>query len=103
MISQVTGTVLDASNSGTLPVLVGTLGAGIGGLATYLAARYRGSGGVRTSDAEDLWDAAEGIRKDQAEEVRSLRSDNVALRTDNANLRTENRELRKRLERLEKP
>lgn len=63
-------------------VAVGALavvGAGIGGLITYLGLRRQNSGQVGTSDASTLWEAAKEMRKELRDEVVALRAQAVVL------------------------
>jgi len=48
------------------------------GVATYLVARRKGSGGVRTSEASDLWEAMREFQERQAAEIRRLEESEAA-------------------------
>lgn len=88
-----------------LAILIGGLG-GLGGvlaaLGTYLVARRTTSGKIATTDADKLWAEAHGIRSWLADEVKSLRAENVRLRARIEELEDEVDNLRRELRRHER-
>lgn len=65
---------LQTASVNLLPI-IGTIGgAAIAGFVTYKIAVRTSSGRIRTTEAADIWAAAESIRKELRDEVASLRS-----------------------------
>ena len=97
--------------SAALPGLAAAVGTAAGGAATYIAARRKTSGRIRTSEADVLWEASESIRHDltaalkvQGEELATVKAalasvsaDLVTLRAENIVLRGELADLRRRV------
>lgn len=98
-------------SSAALPGIAAAIGTAAGGAATYVAARRKSSGRIRTSEADVLWEASESIRHDltaalkaQGEELATVKAalatvsaDLITLRGENIVLRGEIAELRRRV------
>lgn len=83
-------------SSPVLPVLAALAGTLAGVIATYVIARRKSSGQIRTSEAEVLWAASESIRHDLTAENRALKAEVAVLREELAVLRAEVTGLRQR-------
>lgn len=78
-----------ASDSTIAPIILGVMGAAITGLVAYLGAKRKNSGSAATASATTIFDAAEAIRKEQRDEIVSLRAELSALKTEVAAMRIE--------------
>lgn len=75
---------------GILPFLTAALGAA----ATYLIARRKTSGSIRSSEAETLWNKAERMREELEKQSRECKREVAKLELDVFRLRIENHSLR---------
>lgn len=74
-------------DSSLLPALAALAGTVAGVVASYVVATRRSAGRIDTSEAADLWQASESIRRDLTEELKAVRAEVVELRAENVNLR----------------
>jgi hypothetical protein len=80
-----------------LPLLLPLIGTLAGVSATYVLTQRRLSGKIDSSEAKDLWQASESIRRDLTEEIKSLRAEIATMRAQNVALQGEVRSLRLRM------
>jgi hypothetical protein len=83
--------------STVLPGVAAFIGTFAGGAATYVVARRKSSGRIRTSEAEILWEASESIRHDltaalktQSHELAAVKAAFAAVNAQLAALHAEN-------------
>lgn len=73
----------------TPTLLIGIMGTIITGMITYLIARRQTSGKASTASANIIFEAAETIRKEQRDEIISLKAEVLALKKEMVALREE--------------
>lgn len=74
----------------------------VSGMFAYLAARRKGSGSVKTSDAEQLWQANSEFRTLLIQEARDRSNENIKLREETSMLHTKVGMLEKEVIRLKR-
>ena len=87
-------------NSPLIIALVGMGGIAITALVTYLVARRKGGGTVRTSEAADLWGQTQALLHQLSDEAAASRAEAAASRSESSALRKELEEVRQELRAL---
>jgi len=70
-----------------LPAAAAIVGTAAGGTATYLAARWRSQGNVRTSDADVVFRASESIRHDLTAQLKDVQAELATVKAELAEVK----------------
>jgi hypothetical protein len=84
-------------NSPLILALVGMAGIIITALFTFAAARRKGGGTIKTSEAADLWGQTQVLLAQYAEQSKMAMAESAASRAESAALRKELEEVRQEL------